>query len=67
MLDAVAFQPGNAVHEYRVEVRGNELAVLIDGGAVLRAVDNADLSGTRVGLWSNRAQIEVLGFTVEQL
>jgi hypothetical protein len=34
---------------------------------VLRAVDNADLSGTRVGLWSNRAQIEVLGFTVEQL
>ena len=67
VLDAVAFQPGNAVHEYRVEVRGNELAVLIDGGAVLRAVDNADLSGTRVGLWSNRAQIEVLGFTVEQL
>ena len=67
VLDAVAFQPGDQEREYRVEVRGNKLAVLIDGGAVLSAVDNSNLTGTRVGLWSNRAQIEVLGFTVEQL
>ena len=67
VLDAVGFQPGEEAHVYRIEVRGNELTGLIDGATVLRAVDNSQLSGPRVGLWSNRAQIEVSTFQVTEL
>lgn len=67
VLAATAFQPGNAIHRYRIEVRGNELRMLIDGAIALTATDNTYLTGNRVGLWSDQAQINVLSFEVTPL
>jgi hypothetical protein len=67
VLDQTAFQPGGDPHRYRLEVRGNQLTALIDGSPVLQATDNSYLAGARVGLWSDRAQVSVRGFTVQAL
>jgi hypothetical protein len=61
------FRPGRAWHDYRLEVRGNRLALLIDGQVVLKAQDNTYLQGSRVGLWSKRGKISVRTFTVTEL
>lgn len=66
-IDSVPFEPGGAVHRYRLEVRGNELTVLIDGGTVLRVMDNRYSNAGRVGLWSDRAQITVHSFEITPL
>lgn len=67
VLDATAFKPGEEVHRYRLEVRGNQLTVLVDGAVILTATDNTYLTGKRVGLWSDQAQISVLSFEVTPL
>lgn len=67
LLDSQPFTPGEEWHRYRVEVRGNELRVLIDGDLALTATDNTFLSGRRVGLWSERSQLSVRSFEVTPL
>ncbi|MGH3932162.1 MAG: hypothetical protein ACRDTF_19545 [Pseudonocardiaceae bacterium] len=67
VLHAEAFRQDKEVHRYRVEVRGTELTVLIDGEVTLTATDHTYLAGKRVGLWSDRAQISVLSFEVTPL
>lgn len=49
-------------HTYRVEVDGNEITLSVDGATVLREVSNRFLSGTRVGLWSSGAELNVRAF-----
>jgi hypothetical protein len=59
------FDPGGQKpHTYRLEVRGNTLKLLIDGGVVLSVSDNRFLSAGRVGLWSDYGQMNVRSFKV---
>lgn len=67
MLDRQPFTPGDGYHRYRIEVRGNELSAFIDGAPVAGATDNTFLTGKRVGLWSNGAQLSVRSFEVTEI
>jgi hypothetical protein len=51
-------------HTYRVEVRGNDIKLLIDGQTVLETTDNHHLTSNSVGLWSNGMVINVRSFKV---
>jgi hypothetical protein len=66
-LDSQPFAPDEGWHRYRFEVRGNELRGFVDGAPVLSATDNTFLTGKRVGLWNNGAQLSVRGFEVSEL
>lgn len=66
-LDVRPFQPGSDWHVYKVEVRGNTLTVSIDGYRVLSATDNTYPTGAKVGLWSNRCQINIRRFEVNPI
>lgn len=62
--EAERFEPGTDLRTYRVEVRGNTIALLIDGVGIANAADNKFLSPGRVGLWSDGYQLEVRSFRV---
>lgn len=66
-LDSQPFTPDEGWHRYRIEARGNELRGFVDGAPVLNATDNTFLTGKRVGLWNNGAQLSVRGFEVSEL
>jgi len=67
-LQEVAFRPGYGNwHTYRMEVKGNTIKVLIDGGVVFQTTDNTYLDGGQVGLWSDRCQVSVRQFTITAL
>jgi serine/threonine protein kinase len=66
-LDVRPFKPGADWHTYRIEVRGNRITVSIDGSPALSTTDNTYISGTKVGLWSNRIQISVRRFEITAL
>jgi cell division septation protein DedD len=51
-------------HKYRVEVHGNDIALLIDGYSILETTDNHHLTSNSVGLWSNGMVINVRSFKV---
>jgi hypothetical protein len=51
-------------HTYRVEVRGNDFKILIDGQSVIETTDNHHLTSNSVGLWSNGRVINVRSFKV---
>lgn len=51
-------------HTYRIEVDGNEITLLLDGADVQHEVSNRFLTGTRVGLWSSGAELDVRAFRV---
>lgn len=51
-------------HDYRLELKGNTLRLLIDGTVVLTTADNTWLSPGQAGLWSNDAQLEVRSFKI---
>jgi hypothetical protein len=51
-------------HTYRVEVRGNNISLLIDGQSVIETTDNHHLTSNSVGLWSNGRVINVRSFKV---
>lgn len=65
-LDIRPSSGGDDWHLYRIEVRGNNLTVYVDGSYALSATDNTYLTGD-VGLWSNRVQISVRSFEVTPL
>lgn len=54
-----SFDPGSGWHKYRVEVRGNQYRVLVDGQQAVQGTTNDSLSGTKVGLAAFRDQIDV--------
>jgi hypothetical protein len=51
-------------HRYGVRVAGNQTTVLIDGGIAGQITDNSFLSGGRVGLWDDSAQVSVRSFKI---
>jgi len=58
------FEAGQDWHTYRIEARGNVFTQYIDGTFKGSMTDNRLLSAGRVGLWSNRYQLEVRSFKV---
>lgn len=58
------FNPSTAWHHYLARMKGNVISEEIDGSAVLSATDNTYLTGNRIGLWSDRVQINVRNFKV---
>ncbi len=53
-----------ASHTYRVEMKDNNITVLIDGVRVFEKVDYTYTSAGEVGVWSTRSQISVSSFKV---
>ncbi len=66
-LAEAPYAPDKAWHTLRLDVRGNELTLLLDGYVILTATDNRFLAPGRIGLWSNRAQIVVRSFEINGL
>ncbi len=62
-----SFDPGTNAHTYRVEASGNTIKFLIDGSPLLTLTDNRYLTGSQVGLWSDRVQLQVTSFEVTSL
>ncbi len=58
------FNPSNAWHHYLARVKGNTISEEIDGSVILNATDNTYLTGGRIGLWSDRAQVQVKNLRV---
>jgi hypothetical protein len=67
ILNKSNFGMNNEWHTYRVEVSGNEVRLLIDGSEYVHVTDNRFLEGGEVGLWSDRIQIQVRTFKIEEL
>jgi hypothetical protein len=62
-----AFAPGKAWHSYRVEVRGEEFRLLIDGQPVVAAADAREPVAEHLGLWSAGVVLAVRRFAVTAL
>jgi Glycosyl hydrolases family 16 len=62
-----SFDPSTSMHTYRVEVSGNVIKFLIDGSLIVSITDNRYLTGTQIGLWSTRVQLQVTSFRVTAL
>jgi hypothetical protein len=65
--ESINFRPGNGWHAYRVEVRGNRISLSIDGKSRETIISNRYAGGSRVGLFSLAAQIQVKTFSVQAL
>ncbi len=59
--------PGVDFHLYRVEFKGNQITVKIDGNPVLQAPDNQYLDPGKIGLFSYGCPIEIRTFRAESL
>lgn len=51
-------------HTYRLEVRGNDVRLLVDGTPLVDAQDNHYLTGGQTGLYDNNGQINVRAIRV---
>lgn len=59
------FRPAaDAWHTYRIEVRGEQITLLIDGLEAAQRTTNAAFLGSRVGIFSVGSEIEVSDFKV---
>jgi hypothetical protein len=71
VLADTAFDPGDAWHTYRLELRGDELRLLVDGADVvsgtLKAPINASSGDAQAGLWSQGVQLDVRKVSVHVL
>jgi len=61
------FDPGTDWHTYRLEVSGNQLRFLIDGGVFMTASDNRILTGGVAGLFCRNVQLTVRRIRVTAL
>lgn len=66
-IDEMQYHPQSKWHTYRIEVKGDTITVLIDGGTVFQDTDNKYLDAGRIGLWSNDSQISIRSFKVIML
>jgi len=71
VLAEETFDPGNEWHIYRLELRGDELRLLIDGADVvsgtLEAPIDASSGDTQAGLWAQGVQLKVRKVSVQLL
>ncbi|HLL78763.1 MAG TPA: family 16 glycoside hydrolase [Ktedonobacteraceae bacterium] len=67
LLGNAPFDPGAGWHTYRVEVKGDTIKLLIDGGVKMSLVDNSYLSGGQVGFWSYEVQLNISSFKIVAL
>jgi len=58
------FNPGKAEHTYRVEVSGNHIKFLIDGGLKVETTDLRYSSGGQVGMEAYELQLEISSFKI---
>ncbi len=63
-LASAPFDPGSDYHTYRVEVKGNRIRLLIDGGTKLDVTNNTSLSAGQVGFWSSGVQLDINSFKI---
>ncbi len=61
------FDPGTKVHTYRVEIKGNDIRLLIDGGLAVELFDNRYLTGERTGLWCQGVQLTISSYKISAL
>ena len=66
-LASAPFDPGSDYHTYRVEVKGNRIRLLIDGGVKLDVTSNTSLSAGQVGFWSFGVQLDINSFKITAL
>jgi hypothetical protein len=67
VMDSIPFAPSDAWHTIRLEVKGDTVKVLIDGGSVIQEVDNTYLTGGVVGIFDRGCQVNIRAFTVSAL
>ena len=63
-IQSEPFTPGGEWHIYRLEVQGNEIRFLVDGSLLFDKASNRNLSGSKVGMFSHGAQINVASFKI---
>jgi hypothetical protein len=63
-ISAAPFKPEPGWHRYRVEVRGDNIKLYIDGNLYVAVTDSRYLSGPNIGLFSKAAVIRVRSFSV---
>lgn len=64
LIEPVGFAPRNNWQTYRVEVKGNEVALFVDDELVAETKSNTYLEGGLVGLWSQRTELSVRSFAI---
>jgi hypothetical protein len=66
-----AFDPGNEWHTYRLELRGDELRLLVDGADIvsgtLKSPIDASSGDAQAGLWAQGVQLKVRKVSVHVL
>jgi hypothetical protein len=67
ILAKCPFDPGTDVHTYRVEVKGNDIKLLIDGSLKVETQDNQFLTGSQVGMISYNDELTVSSFSITAL
>lgn len=67
VLSTTPFDPQNAWHSYRVEVKGTTIKFLVDGGLLLSADDSRFLGGGQIGLLSEYMQVKLSSFKITAL
>jgi hypothetical protein len=67
VMDTVPFDPGDAWHTIRLEVKGDTVKLLIDGGSVIQEVDNTYLTGGVIGIFDRGCQVNIRAFSVSAL
>ncbi len=58
------FSPGTDYHVYRIEARGNNIRLLIDGNVIATLTDNRYLSPGQIGLLADAVQVNIRSFKV---
>ncbi len=66
-IKSIDYNPGTTAHVYRIELRGNNMKVCIDGVLLLDVIDNRYLSGNKVGLWDKHVQLSISSFKIIRL
>jgi hypothetical protein len=61
------FDPGTSQHTYRVEVKGKDIKLLVDGNVIAEATDTDQQGGGMIGLTSSQTQLTISSFTVFSL
>lgn len=64
ILQYNSFEPGTTFNTYRVEVKGNDIKLLINGSLIVETADNQYSSGGQVGIWADNIQIAISSFKV---
>ena len=67
ILSNAPFDPQNAWHSYRVEVKGTAIKFFVDGGLLLSADDSRFLGAGQIGLLSEYMQVKLNSFKVTAL